>query len=339
MIRKIHEMMKDYAESGEIHYRDLPFWTVAHPCEEFEKVLNEYLLDMQRANYSELTIRTACSTIRSFLLYMETQGRFSADCFTPRDVEGYLHILHNKWPSGMSTPLWELRGFFAYLYERNETASDLSQVLKVNVASKRKVKQGFDMDEINAMLSVIDRSTSLGKRNFAMITLAVHSGLRQIDVLNLKLHDIHWKEAEIRIVQRKTNRQLILPLDQETGDAIAEYILHGRPSSDSPFVFLRSVAPYTNLKIGSCIGSRIVQKYAILAGVTWEKEERKGFHSFRRTLGRELLVNDVPLHTIKEILGHANENSTKQYLSIDMKHLQECALPLDEFRCTKEVFK
>ena len=156
-------------------------------------------------------------------------------------------------------------------------------------------------------------------------------------MLNLKLQDIHWKDAEISIVQRKTNRQLILPLDQETGDAIADYLLHGRPTSKSTFVFLRSVAPYTNLKVGSCIGSRIVQKYAALSGVVWTTEERKGFHSFRRSLGRELLENDVPVCTISEILGHAYRNSTKQYLSVDVKHLRECALPLNELRCTKEA--
>lgn len=163
----------------------------------------------------------------------------------------------------------------------------------------------------------------MGKRNFAMITLAVHTGLRQIDVLNLKLHNICWKESEIRIIQHKTRRQLILPLDQETGDALTDYILNARPQSDSDFVFLRSVAPYRNLKVGSCIGSWMVQKYAALGGVTWEKSERKGFHSFRRSLGREMLINEVPLYTISEVLGHTNRNSSKQYMSIDMEHLRD----------------
>ena len=130
---------------------------------------------------------------------------------------------------------------------------------------------------------------------------------------------------------------LIRKIITVTGDAIADYLLHGRPTSKSTFVFLRSVAPYTNLKVGSCIGSRIVQKYAALSGVVWTTEERKGFHSFRRSLGRELLENDVPVCTISEILGHAYRNSTKQYLSVDVKHLRECALPLNELRCTKEA--
>ena len=311
-IRKVHELMKEHVKNGKILYHDLPFWNIQYPCNELKEALVRYLASMEQSGYSELTIREANSIIRLFLLHMESKGKHTLDCFSAEDIENYLPVLRQKWASGMSNPIYYLRGFFAFLYERQENRQDLSLVLKVNAASKIKVKKGFEAGEIEAILAAIDRSTPLGKRNFAMITLAVHTGLRQSDVLNLKLQDIHWKDAEISIVQRKTNRQLILPLDQETGDAIADYLLHGRPASESTFVFLRSVAPYTNLKVGSCIGSRIVQKYAVLSGVVWTTKERKGFHSFRRSLGRELLENDVPLCTISDILGHANRNSTKQ---------------------------
>ena len=286
-IRKVHELMKEYVKNGKILYHDLPFWNIQYPCNELKEALVRYLASMEQSGYSELTIREANSIIRLFLLHMESKGKHTLDCFSAEDIENYLPVLRQKWSSGMSNPIYYLRGFFAFLYERQEIRQDLSLVLKVNAASKIKVKTGFEANEIEAILTAIDRSTPLGKRNFAMITLAVHSGLRQIDVLNLKLQNIHWKDAEISIVQRKTNRQLILPLDQETGDAIADYLLHGRPTSKSTFVFLRSVAPYTNLKVGSCIGSRIVQKYAALSGVVWTTEERKGFHSFRATPHRE----------------------------------------------------
>ena len=259
-IRKVHELMKEHVKNGKILYHDLPFWNIQYPCNELKEALVRYLASMEQSGYSELTIREANSIIRLFLLHMESKGKHTLDCFSAEDIENYLPVLRQKWSSGMSNPIYYLRGFFAFLYERQEIRQDLSLVLKVNAASKIKVKTGFEANEIEAILTAIDRSTPLGKRNFAMITLAVHSGLRQIDVLNLKLQDIHWKDAEISIVQRKTNRQLILPLEQETGDAIADYLLHGRPTSKSTFVFLRSVAPYTNLKVGSCIGSRIVQK-------------------------------------------------------------------------------
>ncbi len=338
-IRRVYELMQEYVQTGTILYHGLPWWKYKELSSAFETALLEYLGSLKKAGYSELTIRSDRSTIRTFLLYIESIGKVSLAMICADDIEKYLPILMENNPAGISNSLCALRRFLQMLFETKLTSQNLSIVLQTNAAKKKRIKQGFNSAEIQALLSCVDRSAPLGKRNYAMMLLAIRTGLRQIDVLNLKLQDIHWEEAEVRIIQRKTNRQLILPIDQETGDAIADYILHGRPASESTFVFLRTVAPYTNLKVGSCIGSRIVQKYAALAGVQWNVTERKGFHSFRRSLGRNLLENDTPLHTIKEILGHANSNSTRQYLAIDLQHLRECALSLDGIVCTKEVYQ
>lgn len=339
MIRRVHEMMKMFAHTGEIHYFDLDSWGVHNPCPSLQKVMDEFLLQREEYGCSELTVRWEKSTVRNFLLYTEHEGKMDCDSWTSELVDDYIVVLQEKWLSGLTDPLCTLRSFLRYCNESGRTKFDLSHVLDVKAATKSKVKQGFSTDEIQRMLLSIDRSTDLGKRNYAMIVLAVHTGLRQIDILNLKLDDLHWREAEIRIVQHKTKRQVILPLDQETGDAIADYLLNARPRSTSNFVFLRTIAPYKNLKVGSCIGSRMVQKYAALANVSWNKSERKGFHSFRRSLGREMLEKDVPLNTISEVLGHAHRNSTKPYLAIDVAHLRECAISLNGIECSKGVFQ
>lgn len=176
-IRKVHELMKEHVKNGTILYHDLPFWNIQYPCNELKEALARYLASMEQLGYSELTIRDANSIIRLFLLHMESKGKHTWDCFSAEDIENYLPVLRQKWSSGMSNPVYYLRGFFAFLYERQEIRQDLSLVLKVNAASKIKVKTGFEADEIEAILSAIDRSTPLGKRNYAMITLAVHSGL------------------------------------------------------------------------------------------------------------------------------------------------------------------
>ena len=81
---------------------------------------------------------------------MESKGKHTWDCFSAEDIENYLPVLRQKWSSGMSNPVYYLRGFFAFLYERQEIRQDLSLVLKVNAASKIKVKTGFEADEIEA---------------------------------------------------------------------------------------------------------------------------------------------------------------------------------------------
>lgn len=337
-IRRVYELMQLYVSTGHLHQMGTRRCCTKIPCNLFLTAMNNYLRQRETDGCSELTIRSETSVVRNFLFYMESNGLSTFSSIEKNIIETYLTVLQDKWPSGLRDPLCILRCFLKFCADTGLMEEDLSGMLYVKSSTKQRVKQGFSNDEIQKILHAVDRDTHLGKRNFAMITLAVHTGLRQIDVLNLKLHNICWRESEIRIIQHKTKRQLILPLDQETGDALTDYILNARPPSDSDFVFLRSVAPYRNLKIGSCIGSRMVQKYAALGGVTWDKSERKGFHSFRRSLGREMLVNEVPLYTISEVLGHANHNSSKQYMSIDIEHLRDCALSLNGIECGKEAY-
>ena len=101
------------------------------------------------------------------------------------------------------------------------------------------------------MLQWIVRQLS-GKRNYAMLLLALRTGLRSIDIVNLKLGDIQWKRNTIEIVQAKTGTPLVLPLLTDVGNAIADYILNGRPDSQQPYIFLRTQAPYRKLSGQFC---------------------------------------------------------------------------------------
>ncbi|MBR3126384.1 MAG: tyrosine-type recombinase/integrase [Mogibacterium sp.] len=339
MIRRIQYLMEMYVSTGELQRAGERPRCIQEPCGLLQAALREFLLRRETEGCSELTIRSEKSVVRTFLQYLEDKGINTLSAVEEDMIEVYLNVLRSTWPSGLSDPLCILRCFLKFCADTGLMKTDLSGLLSVRSSTKKRVKQGFGNDEIQRIIQAIDINTPLGKRNYAMITLAVHTGLRQIDVLNLKLQNIYWRESEIRITQHKTKRQLILPLDQETGDAIADYILNARPQSDSEFVFLRVVAPYRNLKVGSCIGSRMVQKYAAMCGVTWSTSERKGFHSFRRSLGREMLVNEVSLDTISEVLGHASRDSAKQYMSIDMEHLRDCALSLSGIECRKGMYQ
>jgi len=335
-IRKMGAMLSEYHDNGVIRHHDLTYWKAEMPCADFLAVLNAYENSKLSAGYSDRTMVTYRSCIKLFLLHLESKGYRSLTWLSRDDVAGYIPVLSKARPSGISRALCTLRSFLEYLFENGLTEINLVPVLQVMPSPRTKIKLGFSAEEINKILLAVDRSTNLGKRNYAMLLLAAYTGLRSIDVLNLKLRDIDWADSEISITQRKTGRPLTLPLENNVGNAIAEYILHGRPSSDSPYLFLREVRPYKNLHIGSAIGSRIVQKYAELAGVKWAVTERKGFHSFRHALGAHMLAAEVPLNTISEVLGHANSDSSKPYLSTDFQHLKMCTIPLTGIECARE---
>jgi len=97
-------------------------------------------------------------------------------------------------------------------------------------------------------------------------------------------------------------------------NAIADYILHGRPQSESPYIFVRTRPPYNPLRSWS--GHSIVRRNAIAAGIGWVSNKRNGMHSFRRGLGNWMLEAEIPLETISEVLGHTSSDSTKPYLAL-----------------------
>jgi integrase len=141
------------------------------------------------------------------------------------------------------------------------------------------------------------------------------------------LSDIHWTHNTIEIVQSKTDTRLVLPLLADVGNAIANYILNGRPDSQQSYIFLRSQAPYRKMS-GHSACYAISRKMMKEAGIRQGEGERKGFHCLRHSLAARLLSEETPLPIISSILGHRDKDSTKIYLSTDLVHLRACALSL-----------
>ena len=139
--------------------------------------------------------------------------------------------------------------------------------------------------------------------------------------------DIDWKRNTIELVQEKTDTPLVLPLLTDVGNAIADYILNGRPDSSLPYIFLRTQAPYRKLSgRTACYGISV--KMMKEAGIRQGDRDRKGLHCLRHSLAARLLAEETPLPVISSILGHRDKDSTKVYLSTDLAHLRACALSL-----------
>jgi len=129
-------------------------------------------------------------------------------------------------------------------------------------------------------------------------------------------------------VQSKTAASLALPLTADVGAATRDYILNGRQQVDSEYIFLRMRAPIREFSSGVPIED-IYDSYRIKAGIPRDAGDGKGFHSLRRTLGRDLITNGVPVTDAAQVLGHEKIGTMKKYLSLDSIHLKECALTFD----------
>ena len=321
-LRRAVLMLQDFYQHGTIQWEHYNTGTQYQSNDYFSLCLKQFL---NAQHISKGTIATLKSSILQFFCYIERNGHCNFNTLSPMDVKDYLIETAETHQGSMGNVLYALRLFLGYLKENSLIPMDFNPVLNRPAHRKKRILPCFTHEEVEAILKQIDTGTKEGKRDYAILFLASHTGLRAIDIANLRLTDLDWGNDTIRIVQRKTGRSLVLPLETDTGNAIAEYILDARPESDSEYVFLRSFAPYKKLSDVGSMGN-ILEKYRKRATIIRNPFDGKSFHALRRSMGTWMLESGVPLTLISQVLGHKEQDSTKQYLSMDHERLAACAL-------------
>ena len=245
-----------------------------------------------------------------------------------------LHIL--KYIKGISprtltsarTSIQVLRDFFKYLYAQRILDTDFSYVIpRSNYKSQTKIPSTYTKEEVEKLIASIERGSSVGKRDYAIILLAARLGLRASDIANIKFDNILWGQNLIRLVQYKTDKEIELPLLSEVGNAIIDYLKYSRQQSEHPFIFLTVRSPI--IPITPAGVESLVQHTFAKAGINI-KNKRHGPHALRHSLAGRLLERQTLLTVISEVLGHENTESTKFYLRVDLTSMRQCALDVPE---------
>jgi len=233
-------------------------------------------------------------------------------------------------PKGIETKLCMLRRYYRYLYLNQYITLPLAERLPhASIQGRMKFPTVWNPEQIEKIKMAADRTSPSGKRSFAMIMICAELGLRIGDIRNLKLQDINWDKKQISIIQHKTNQALLLPLPDDAGWAVIDYLKNGRPYTESPNIFVKHKPPYDAFPINSTM-NHILSAVINKAGIAPELKEQVGWHTFRRSLATNLLQNNVEMSTISEILGHSDPDITgKYYVKLDIENLRKCALAME----------
>jgi len=215
-----------------------------------------------------------------------------------------------------------LRVFLRYLHRQRFTPRDLS----VTVESPQKYRlshlpRSITWDDVRKMLEVVDRRTSLGKRDYAILLLMITYGLRAYEIARLTLDDIHWKEERLCVPERKAEHWTTYPLSPLVGEAILGYLRHGRPKTEDRHIFFRVIAPYKPLTF-HVISSR-ASYYLRKAGID---VPRPGSHTLRHTCVQRLVDASFSLKIIGDYVGHRHPSSTEVYTKVSIDALREVAM-------------
>ena len=123
-------------------------------------------------------------------------------------------------------------------------------------------------------------------------------------------------------------------LSIDTGNAVADYILNGRPESELPYIFLTNRRPYQ--KLNRIVGANTIKRCLGKTDIKHAAGDGKTFHAFRRTFGTNLIKAKIPITTVSQLLGHRTLDTSKRYISLNDDMLRCCCMDVSMYATTKE---
>jgi site-specific recombinase XerD len=245
-----------------------------------------------------------------------------------RDVVNvYIESFLSRSTGSASTALREFGRLCDYAVKSGaHTESFSGMIPHVKNIRRQRLPHTFTPKEIQKLLDTVDRNNPGGKRDYAMLLMTVRLGFRAGDVRTLTFPSIDRTKKTISITQQKTGKFLELPLPDDVGWAVIDYMKNGRPVCNSELVFVSHMPPYLEL---NPVAGNLVAKYMRQAGIKTPQNKVSGMHTLRHSLASGMLAEGIPLPTISSVLGHADISSTESCLRVDIKSLRMCALEVD----------
>jgi site-specific recombinase XerD len=253
-------------------------------------------------------------------------GRVSIDTFDASAVQRFL-LGHTRNRSREYARLLStaLRSFFRFLFLRGHRSTDLSGAVPTVCTYRNATVPAFlSSDQVAQVLAATERSTPVGRRDYAILLLLARLGLRAGEVASLELQDIHWRTGEV-VIRGKGRVVDHLPLLAEVGDALAQYLRkdHHRAGT-SRRVFLRADPPYVGLSGPSVIGDIVCRR---LADAQVSRPGRGAAHLFRHGLATHMIRRGASLAEIAQVLRHRSQTTTAIYTHVSFDALRTVARP------------
>ena len=329
-VRRPVVLMAD-ALAGRVVVIDRPVIPAKDGCPaRFRPLRDGYVASCRARGNAEATLAAKGKAASRFLGYLDETGTDLA-VLGVRDVSGFLlrqRGLRRKTVAGMRSSLAD---FLAFLADAGRAPQGLAGRLPPHRHLRHESEPHlWTAGEIRRLLAVIDRQSATGKRDYAMILMTARLGLRISDLRQLELGDLDWRAKTLTIVQHKTGLPLSLPLLDDVGWAVIDYVRHGRPETACAKVFIKHRYPFDAFGCSSSVACRL-SRHAARARIGFPPGQACGMHSLRGTLAVAMIGNGAPMPVIPAVLGHASSDTTQAYyLRFDVERLRCCALDVED---------
>ena len=225
-------------------------------------------------------------------------------------------------PTSLHDCTGALRVFLRYLHRENIIPADITRALPRGRKYKQSsLPRAIPWADVQRVLDGVDRRSSVGKRDYAILMLLASYGLRAREVAALELDDLDWAHSQLKVPARKGGHSSIYPLSASVGEAIIDYLRAGRPAVDDRHVFLNCRTPFGPINHYSI--SRLAAQHIVAAGI---KVPRPGSHTLRHSCVQRLVESDVAFKAIGDYVGHRRAESTLVYAKVALHRLRQLAI-------------
>lgn len=283
----------------------------------------ENFLKFER-NFSDNTLDAYSRDIRKLQAYAETDlGGISPAVISFDQLQEYLYQLSKQKFSERSQARWvsSIKAFFNFLLEeeiREDNPATLLEGPKLGLY----LPDTLSFEDIERIITAIDKTTDLGRRNHCMIEVLYGCGLRVSELIDIKISNINFRENYLKI-DGKGDKTRIVPIADYTARLIRDYIQEVRSQykinkKHEDVLFLNSRGSSMSRVIVFIIIKELTQK----AGIS----KRISPHTFRHSFATHLLQNGADLRYIQEMLGHSSITTTSVYTHLKTEELREVIL-------------
>ncbi len=288
------------------------------------ELLNEYL-DFLRDYQclSEATVVIRRNVVTPFLFKQGINSSSQLNLLSAKNIHDYIievaPPLHRASKKHLTS---SIRSFLRFAYIKGYLQHNLVEVVPVITTRKlERLPESISWDDIQQLLAKPDKNTPVGRRDFAVMMLCIHYGVRIGQVTTLKLSDIHWEDGFICFAGCKCSNALRLPLHEDVAAALLNYIKMDRKNADFEEVFLTLRGQQRPLSEHNHYASNF-KKYYVKAGIS---SKFKGSRHFRHAFATRLLSQKVSIKTIADLLGHRYIETTFIYTKVDLNQLRTLA--------------
>jgi site-specific recombinase XerD len=220
-----------------------------------------------------------------------------------------------------------LRSFLRYCHDQGEIPKPLDTIDTPRTYRGELLPRALEWSTVQALLRSIDRRDKCGERDYTILHLMAHYGLRPSEIVALRLDSINWRTNTLRVEQRKTRSALVLPLAAATVKTLRRYIDRDRGDNSHPHpeLFLRHRCP-----AGAIKHTAVCEIFARRASESGKDLRGYSAYSLRHGFAMRLLTQGVGVKAIGDVLGHRNLESTCVYLRLDIRSLRNVALPVPQ---------